>query len=298
LLDTAIHHQPHAQAQQQHGEYHNNNKMFGLHMLQDNSGLDNCRHGMEQTWEKLLHVATISHVCIDKAGIKPQHKGIATQLSPNHASQWPQPCGSAMRPQLFPSSAASMVSVPPALSQPTPALPRHQLPDEASWILTKPVCRTPSPSPFPLLLSTILRLRFMRSPTCRQWLCKAWSPLLGLPLPSWQLLDEQWAEHCATGEMTTRTSTAPCFGPATGRWRSRSQNRGSARTSSTRCGSAHKVATAGVPTRSPLRVCPRDRGHSHKMRNHSSNAQRRTRATCERPVVFCIYIYFLTLVSN
>ena len=32
-------------------------------------------------------VATISHVCIDKAGIKPQHKGIAAQLSPNHASQ-------------------------------------------------------------------------------------------------------------------------------------------------------------------------------------------------------------------
>jgi hypothetical protein len=57
LLDTAFHHQPHAQAQQQHGKYHNNNKIFGLHMLQDNSSLDNCRYGMEQTWEKLLHCA-------------------------------------------------------------------------------------------------------------------------------------------------------------------------------------------------------------------------------------------------
>ena len=58
---------------------------------------------MEQRKYKMKHagnslqfvsmvVATISHVCIDKAGIKPQHKGIAAQLSPNHASQWSQPC--------------------------------------------------------------------------------------------------------------------------------------------------------------------------------------------------------------
>ena len=33
LLDSAIHHQPHAQAQQQRGKYHNNNNV-GLHMLQ------------------------------------------------------------------------------------------------------------------------------------------------------------------------------------------------------------------------------------------------------------------------
>ena len=163
-------------------------------------------------------------------------------------------------------------SVPQALSQPTPALPRHQLPDEASWILTKPVCRTPSPSPFPLLLSTILRLRFMRSPTCRQWLCKAWSPLLGLPLPSWQLVDVQWAEHCAMGEMTTRTSTVPCFGPATGRWTPGSRLKRNTRPRSNCC--ARAVTMLWLQDEEPLQ----------------QHAQRRTRATCEGPD-YLLYIF-------
>ena len=52
------------------------------------------------------------------------------------------------------------------------------------------------------------------------------------------------------------------------------------KTRSTRCGSAYKISTAEVPPRSPLQECPRDLhcGSAHEMRNHSSNAQRRTKS--------------------
>ena len=48
----------------------------------------------------------ISHVCSSKAGFNLSTKELYAQLLPNHASQQPQPCGSAMLPQLFPPSAA------------------------------------------------------------------------------------------------------------------------------------------------------------------------------------------------
>jgi hypothetical protein len=43
LLDSAIHHQPRAQAQQQRGKYHNNSNGWFAHDS-DNSSLDKCRH--------------------------------------------------------------------------------------------------------------------------------------------------------------------------------------------------------------------------------------------------------------
>jgi hypothetical protein len=90
--------------------------------------------------------------------------------------------------------------------------------------------------------------------------------------------------------MTTRTSTAPCFSPATGRWTPRSRLRGSARLRSTLCGRGHEFATAGVPT-----VCPRCGQAVPTRRGTTPNyAQRRTRATCEGPVYLFVYTYLFT----
>ena len=89
--------------------------------------------------QRVVGVATFLMFAWIKAGINPQHKEMQlpslrqTIPAKGPSRVWVPCCCSCSYHQQH-----GVVSVPPALSQPPPALLRDQLPDEDSWILTKP----------------------------------------------------------------------------------------------------------------------------------------------------------------
>ena len=107
-------------------------------------------------------------------------KELLAQLSPNHASQQPQPCGSAMLSQLFPPSAAYSIQCTSSPQSTNTSTSSTSSLDEASWTLTKPGLWEAIAIIFPPL-SLHLRPTLDQDPSFGGSRTTSMGPPLGLP---------------------------------------------------------------------------------------------------------------------